>query len=793
MKLLVSLLFLAMMLAAGAQALQLPALHWTPRSDWINVKDPATFPAGVPAVAAKGDGVADDTAALQALLTALRQGDTLYFPPGKYRITQTLKIEPDPQVRGLGITLIGHGRDSVICWDGELDGVMFLQHAGWAISRYVGLTWDGHGMAATGVRHRSMKVFETEVRHDCEAFIHFTGDGIHLGGGALATAEIAFTNCLFDDCGTGIYINGGDRREDNNGVNFNYLDNTVRRCEFRHCKQGVYAGAGTNVYVRESHFAQIAGTVITTSGEAGNSVRHCSAQDFGAFIDNRSSVGPLTVQDCWLEGWRTLRDAQQPAGVITLRGGSAPCLLFDNTFRTTAATYDEVKDVALLSVNPAVTRYFLANNRDILGDRAPEQVPLRPALNGAEQHGYLLPVPAGDGEVTSADQCFFRTELAVPSKIFDARVDFGAKGDGKTDDTAALQRTIDAARAYGKDALAYLPKGRYLVSAALTMTGSHYRVGGCGGFGAAIVWKGPETGTTLQITDPDGLVLENIVIGRHDYPQGKSLLDIQQTSTPGATASRMTYENVAVFGMYQGKPLERGLQLLNLKKGDVVNIDEVNGNIRVTDCADAVVYLGLSYEGTVTVDGKSPARRGFIGGDVRLGTVSNPGVWIRDNQSFTISDLYCESSKQYMRMDGDPALPAGVVTVSGPKFEIEGKAALTTPSVQIDNYKGDLLVGPYNYYVGNKQHWFRQTGDAPMTLLLWAGSFYNSAPKVEAATARYLAVGLRRMGERPAPEELPLFQDTGDNADALAKAALAVRQLRLLGFVGFGVTYGPRK
>ncbi len=794
--------------AALPQTPQLPVLNWVQRSDWVNVTDATTFPKARPAakppaagaepppaiepVGAKGDGVADDTAAIQLVLDRLQTGQTLYFPAGVYRITNTLHIDPALGRGALGITLIGHGRDTVIAWDGAPGGTMFSQHTGWAISRYVGLTWDGRHQAATGFLHRAMKQFETEVRHDYEAFLNFTGDGIHLGGGALATAEIAFTNCLFQHCGTGLFINGGDKREDNGRVNYNYLDNTVRGCDFFDCTQGIYAGVGTNVYVRESHFERIAGVVITTRGEAGNSVRHCSAKDIGTFIDNGSSVGPLTVQDCFVENWRTARDPQRTDGVITLRNGSAPSLIFDNTFKTADTATPAAGLTPILSVNPSTVKYFLAHNLLAVGQKPPQVLSLcAPSRATDAQLGHLVPVEAGSGVVTSSGQRFFRTTVPLSRKIFDAKVEFGAKGDGKTDDTLAVQRTIEAARAYGNDALAYLPQGRYNVSATLQMTGRNYRVGGCG-FGTGIIWKGPAGGTTLAITDPDNLTLEHLVIGRHDYPQGTNARDIVQTSTRTAKPGRMTYEQVAVYGMYQAQPSVRGLQLLNLHHGDVVCVDQVNGNILVTDSADATVYLGLSYEGTVTVEGKSLARRGFVGGNVRLGTISNPGIWIKDNHSFVISDLYCESSKQYMRLEGDSTLPAGIVVASGPKFEIQPAAALTTPSVQITNYRGDLLIGPYNYYVMNKQHWFKQEGDAPCSLVLWAGSFYNSAPKIERTTAVYQAIGLRRMGDPPTPEDMVLFQDAGDPAEVLAKVALAVKQLRRLGQVACEINAAAR-
>ena len=76
------------------------------RSDWINVKTDVT-PAAV------GDGVADDTAAIQAALSMLNGGaqgpGAVYLPPGTYRITSTLTVSRVP-----GAAIYGHGRATVI-------------------------------------------------------------------------------------------------------------------------------------------------------------------------------------------------------------------------------------------------------------------------------------------------------------------------------------------------------------------------------------------------------------------------------------------------------------------------------------------------------------------------------------------------------------------------------------------------------------------------------------------------------------------------------------------------------
>ncbi len=73
--------------------------------------------------------------------------------------------------------------------------------------------------------------------------------------------------------------------------------------------------------------------------------------------------------------------------------------------------------------------------------------------------GALQPVP-----VTSATQ-FLASSWPVPhGPLLDAKADFGAAGDGKTDDTQALQKMIDAALASSAGAEAYIPAGTYVVS-----------------------------------------------------------------------------------------------------------------------------------------------------------------------------------------------------------------------------------------------------------------------------------------------------------------------------------------
>lgn len=719
----------------------IPDLNWTPRSDWTSVKDHG----------AKGDGQADDTAAIQAAINTLQNGSTLYFPRGIYRITKTLT--PAVNSRLLGVTLLGHGRTSILQWDGEAGGSLFWQNVGWPLSGYVGLTFDGRNKAAVGLDIGCMNAFETEMRFQHDAFLNFTDSGIRLGAKMkLATAETLYENCLFENCGHGISI-----------INFNYLDHTFVGCEFRKCKVGIYAWKGSNFYARDCRFEQNSEADVVFRGESGSSLRRCTSQGSKQFVTFGASVAPLVIQDCRIDGWLNLD------GAVTL--GGAPVLLFDTVFSRPP------NEAAPVVCTAKAQRLILSNNK----------AEGRPSVVSSNGMGQLYEIPSGalGGVLKSPAQFFLRSEVKVPEKVFDVKLDFGAKGDGKTDDTAALQKAIDAARTNGNGALAYLPKGVYAVSNTIRLTGGGYRVGGSG-FGSAVIWKGAVGGATLQVSDPDRLILENLVVGRHDYAQGVNDVDILQTGSDSGKPTAMLYDRVWVFGMYQKQPLVRGFRAVNLGSKDRIYFREFNGNIHVTDSADATIYLGTTYEGSVVVEGKSLKRGGFLGGSVRLGTITDPGLWVKDNHSIVMSDLYVESSQQYGRLEGDAKLPAGRVTIQGAKFEIVPDS--TNNAVDISNYKGEFLVGPYQYYVGNPLHKFVQRGPAPFSLLLWGSCFYQSRPDLKLApnaTADALGnctVGGNGEGEHAAGKNAPGVVDTATK-DAATLLSKALDDLRRLGQV----------
>lgn len=90
--------FLSVVLSAGAVAA--PAMKTLSKSAYeVMPDDPRAV-----RVQAKGDGIADDTAAIQAALDQAKGGGIVFLPSGRYRLTGSLNVWPAVRIFGVGPT-----------------------------------------------------------------------------------------------------------------------------------------------------------------------------------------------------------------------------------------------------------------------------------------------------------------------------------------------------------------------------------------------------------------------------------------------------------------------------------------------------------------------------------------------------------------------------------------------------------------------------------------------------------------------------------------------------------------
>ncbi|MHC4400967.1 MAG: glycosyl hydrolase family 28-related protein [Planctomycetota bacterium] len=727
--------------AIAAESLELPRLDWEPRSDWLNVRQ----------AGAKGDGKADDTEALQKVFDQIEPGITVYLPAGIYRVRETL-LARGPAV---GVSVIGHGRDTTLLWDGPVGGVL-LQDDGVSSSKSVGLNFEGQGKAAVGFHHRSTCRFETEVLHQHLAFRNFTDAGLLAASDdAYALAETTFDNCLFDHCQRGAVF-----------ISFNDYNWTFDGCEFQACDVSLECRHG-NFYVRNTHFQDSRTVDVLAQPEHGCSLRRCTSTGSHRFLEFSNSVSPMTIQDCRISGWKATD------GAVLLNG--APVTMFDCRFAKAP------------NADPPV-RALRAAQRLILSENTAEGS--RELVAGDNQpHRYSVPAGQLQGALGSADRRFFRSTALVPGKVFDARRDFGAKGDGRGDDTTALQRCIDAARSHGRRAIAYLPSGVYNVSETLKITGSEYFVGGSG-FLTKLYWRGSEGGTILEVHEPDNVTLQHIAIGNHDVGPMNNAVDVLQTGS--AARTRMTYESVFTYGMYQKEPFRKGLHLRGLGPNEVVVLSGVQGNLRVIDSAAATILARTTFEGSVIVEGTSPRRDGFLGFLTRLSTITRHGLYVRDNHSVVMSDYYIEQADNGFVFEGSPGAAPGRITLQGAKlqFNVPKEKPTEGTAMTLNDYQGQIFFGPGQFYVEPSEVRVVNSGVARSGLFILSSLFYQTTLDVRGNPLKLHLLGNEGVGHVSAEGQAKYLPSSNHEPQvALENLSRAFDDLRRLGKIDLQLSH----
>jgi hypothetical protein len=764
---------------------ELPVLNWEQRSDWLNVKAlPASVNGGV---SAKGNGTHDDTQAIQAAFDEVRREgstfSTVYLPEGTYRITS--EIYPKHPRHNAAMHLRGHGRNTKIVWHGPTGGRMFRSDSG-AFSTYIGVVWDGRNVAAHGFIHHSSQDGrrESKVLHKHNAYMNFTEQGTGTarfktpnqslpGYNQRYLAESGWLNCLFINCGKGLAL-----------WDANDFIITIDGCEFYDNGYGIHCGRGQggsgNFYVRNSHFERSKQSdMFNEHLTYGSSARRVTSVGSRAFYERNGDSSPqFTMQDCHISAWTNTSYA------VSASNGSikSPLLIFDCTF-TNPPSSDP-------PVNLGSATVLVHSNNVWPSGRA--------LVGGNTQFVQEIPKGTRGASITSANQKFFSSTAKIPGKVFDAKRDFGARGNGTGDDSDAIQKTIDAARAHGKGAIAYIPRGRYNITTTINITGGNYYVGGSGEAFTQIYWRNTNSiGPTFLITDPQQITIEHIGFWGNInlFAQLCAMRIIGTNSNP----SNIHIEHVFVESPNRNLPTTNygDVEVKNLAKGSVMTVYSLrtrpfkHGQIVFDNCSDAIIMLNFA-EGNIGVKGKTAGRTGFLGVLMHCGN-----YLIEDNQSIVTSDPNTEQAEyQFVLMRGAAGLPAGRVTVSAARIHNWGvnKVGWTDDFI-IENYRGTLnVVGTMSNSPGEPAsvYKFVHTGTNPLNVVCMANIYFDSAPtfSVESHVQKSVISNWLQPLYGNGTIKTPTFLKNDTHTNSMLHASQALDHFRELGAYDLGINHG---
>lgn len=463
-----------------------------PFSSWLNVKT---------MYGAKGDGVSDDTAALQAALTdQLHMKRVIWLPRGTYIISDTLTVQGC-----YGLTIIGEDpSNTIIKWTGPQGGTMLdAEGCTWIhISR---LTLDGNGSAGTGEHISSSNVggFYPTFNLLSDQTIRNLEVGIEVGSAGEITVErIHFDN----DSGAGV------SQESYNALNFWVRDSLFTECGIGITNALNKDGAGgfnvTNSVFVDSKTADMA---IGATGPF--SIRRSLSVGSHAFFTTGATGAPALIT---FQANTIISPGRIPIQI----GTPSPIVLIDNAF---AGMHSDMPIVSGVAPKPV----------DIfsVGNRALSNVPFSGNIGRVKSIDDLLSSPVSESSVTAPAAVY----VPPPStaKVFD--VPLGS-------DSAAIQTLVTQAVQAPGGGIVHFPAGDFEIDQQVVIPeGQPVEVIGDGPAATSLVGTPALIGAVLridssqarvadlaisqQVDDGDSPTAEGIQVSVPDIPSTEVLVD----------------------------------------------------------------------------------------------------------------------------------------------------------------------------------------------------------------------------------------------------------------------------
>jgi len=625
---------------------------------------------------AVGDGIADDTAALQGALNELRpytNRAVLFLPAGTYRITQTLNVIRTVDSESKDIMIIGEDPSTTtLSWAGPTNGVM-ISYGAW-FAKMSRLTLDGRSSAKTGIAHGTLF---SSINEFSDLVFQDLAFGIEAGPpGGSGNAETAVERCQFVRCAqAGISLQ-----------NPNSLDWFVWNCEFDNCGVGVgnIYGAG-NFHVYESLFRN-SGTADISIGNTGYfSVRNNTSIGSSAFFTATPvpSCGLVTLQG---------NTVLSPRGVPIQNGNYGPVVLLDNRIQDYQGLAAQIESSAGFG---CVGNWFSVSNAIPGGFDGPAGIRFD---NAVACQKMALALPKLPGALSHFNRPVI--ELSGPTNA------------------AGLQAAINlAATMSGQRPIVHLPLGTCTVTQTVTIpAGCDVQVVGDGAK-SALRWSGTGIGPVLRLAGPSRATLRDFIVFADSSTNQPDGIVIENCDQPGA---RIFFDQANVYFAQQAGLLAEGL---------------VNANVALENFYHSQDQIGVQVYG----GGGPPPYNGVPGQVAIFGGASSLNGLSYDVQKggkLLVRDIWYEASTSNSSPRFMICTNSGSFTLHGANISPVA-AKLNVPVVAITNFAGRLAFITTEFNQSNNTLSATASGtNTTNAAVLLLGTVNSRAPSFSPAQAQ---------------------------------------------------------